>query len=157
MFKLGIIGAGWIAHKMAATLAQTEDYCVRAIASRSIEKAKVFAQKWGISKAYGSYEELVNDDSIDLVYVATPHSHHLDHALLAIRSNKPVLVEKAFTANTKEAEKLLVDEAPIIPIIFNQTVSFSHKHLKKLSVNGLGNVVFTDAKLKNYKDYLTEE
>lgn len=109
MFKLGIIGAGWIAHKMAATLAQTEDYCVHAIASRSIEKAKAFAQKWGISKAYGSYEELVNDDSIDLVYVATPHSHHLDHALLAIRSNKPVLVEKAFTANTKEAELLLAE------------------------------------------------
>ena len=109
MFKLGIIGAGWIAHKMAATLAQTEDYCVHAIASRSIEKAKAFAQKWGISKAYGSYEELVNDDSIDMVYVATPHSHHLDHALLAIRSNKPVLVEKAFTANTKEAELLLAE------------------------------------------------
>ena len=75
------------------------------------------------------------------------------------------LIENAFMSTSssarnnylKEAEKLLVDEAPIIPIIFNQTVSFSHKHLKKLSVNGLGNVVFTDAKLKNYKDYLTEE
>lgn len=110
MFKLGIIGAGWIAHKMAATLAHAEDYCVHAIASRSLEKAEAFAKEWGVSKAYGSYEELVKDDDIDLVYVATPHSHHLEHALLAIRNNKPVLVEKAFTANTKEAE-ILLDEA----------------------------------------------
>ena len=107
MFKLGIIGAGWIADKMAATLAHAEDYCIHAIASRSFEKAEAFAQKWGISKAYGSYEDLVKDENIDLVYVATPHSHHYEHALLAIRNNKPVLVEKAFTANAQEAEQLI--------------------------------------------------
>ncbi|MEE1120914.1 MAG: Gfo/Idh/MocA family oxidoreductase [Prevotella sp.] len=107
MFKLGIIGAGWIADKMAATLAHAEDYCIHAIASRSFEKAEAFSQKWGISKAYGSYEDLVKDENIDLVYVATPHSHHYEHALLAIRNNKPVLVEKAFTANTQEAEQLI--------------------------------------------------
>lgn len=76
MFKVGIIGAGWIAEKMAQALDPLNDYCVYAIASRSLEKAEEFAGKWNIPKAYGSYEEMVKDEEIDLVYIATPHSHH---------------------------------------------------------------------------------
>lgn len=107
MFKVGIIGAGWIADKMAEALKPLNDYCVHAIASRSIEKAQQFAENWGVPVAYGSYEELVCDDDIDLVYIATPHSHHFAHAMLAVEHHKPVLVEKAFTANAREAEILL--------------------------------------------------
>lgn len=107
MFRVGIIGAGWIAQKMAISLAPLKDVCVHAIASRSIEKAEAFTKEWNIEKAYGSYEELVNDADIDLVYIATPHSHHYEHALLAIEHNKPVLVEKAFTANARQAEALI--------------------------------------------------
>ena len=106
MFKVGIIGAGWIAEKMAAALAPLEDYCVYAIASRSIEKAQAFAERWNIAKAYGSYEEMVADNDIDLVYIATPHSHHYPHAMLALNAGKHVLVEKAFTANAAEAQEL---------------------------------------------------
>lgn len=107
MFRVGIIGAGWIAEKMAAALSPLEDYCVYAIASRSIIKAQEFAERWNIEKAYGSYEEMVSDDKVDLVYIATPHSHHFPHAKLALHAGKPVLVEKAFTANTTEAEELI--------------------------------------------------
>ena len=107
MFKVGIIGAGWIAHKMAEALSPLKDVEVYAIASRSIEKAKSFADEWNIPKAYGSYEEMVSDDSVDLVYIATPHSHHYQHAMLALDHGKPVLVEKAFTANAAEAEELI--------------------------------------------------
>ena len=107
MFKVGIIGAGWIAHKMAEALRPLKDVEVHAIASRSIEKAKSFADEWNIPKAYGSYEEMVSDDSVDLVYIATPHSHHYQHAMLALDHGKPVLVEKAFTANAAEAEELI--------------------------------------------------
>ena len=57
MFKIGIIGAGWIAQKMAKTLAPLQDYCVHAVASRSREKAEAFANTWNITKAYGSYEK----------------------------------------------------------------------------------------------------
>ena len=99
MFKVGIIGAGWIAEKMAEALAPLEDYCVYAIASRSIGKATEFAGRWNIPKAYGSYEDMVKDNDVDLVYIATPHSHHFPHAMLALNAGKPVLVEKAFTAN----------------------------------------------------------
>ena len=86
MFKVGIIGAGWIAEKMAEALATLEDYCVHAIASRSIEKATEFAVRWNIPKAYGSYEEMVADKDVDLVYIATPHSHHYPHAMLALNA-----------------------------------------------------------------------
>ena len=107
MFKVGIIGAGWIAHKMAEALSPLKDVEVHAIASRSTEKAKSFADEWNIPKAYGSYEEMVSDESVDLVYIATPHSHHFQHAMLALDHGKPVLVEKAFTANASEAEELI--------------------------------------------------
>lgn len=106
-FRVGIIGAGWIAHKMAISLAPLDGYEVSAIASRSLEKATIFAREHGIDKAYGSYEELVNDKDIDLVYIATPHSHHFDHAMLAINHHKHVLVEKAFTANARQAIMLI--------------------------------------------------
>ena len=85
MFKVGIIGAGWIAEKMAAALASLEDYCVYAIASRSIEKAQAFAERWNVAEAYGSYEEMVADEQVDLVYIATPHSHHFPHAMFWLR------------------------------------------------------------------------
>ena len=106
--NIGIIGAGWIAEKMAVTLMdKPQDCMVYAIASRNELKAKAFADKWGIKKWYGSYEALVADADVDLVYIATPHSHHYEHAMLAIEHHKPVLVEKAFTANALQAERLL--------------------------------------------------
>lgn len=105
--KVGILGTGWIAEKMAITLAPIEGYEVVAVASRTKDKADAFAQKYGISRAYGSYEELVSDVDVELVYVATPHSHHAEHARLCIMNGKPALVEKAFTANAREAEEII--------------------------------------------------
>lgn len=99
MFRIGIIGAGWIAHKMSLGIAPLKDIEIYAIASRSIEKAKEFATEHNIPAAYGSYEEMLDDPEVDLVYIATPHSHHFAHAMLALEHGKPVLVEKAFTAN----------------------------------------------------------
>lgn len=107
MFKVGIIGTGWIAEKMALTLSPLEGYCVHAVGSRTKKQADSFAKKWNVKRAYDSYEKLVEDKDIDLVYIATPHSHHFEHAMLAINCGKPVLVEKAFTANSRQAEELI--------------------------------------------------
>lgn len=105
--NIGIIGAGWIADKMAETLTGLDPEMKYAIASRDKAKAEAFARRWGFKKAYGSYRELVEDPDVDLVYIATPHSHHFEHSSLAINAGKPVLCEKAFTANAREAEQLL--------------------------------------------------
>ena len=140
MFKVGIIGAGWIAEKMAEALAPLEDYCVYAIASRSIEKAKEFAGRWNIPKAYGSYEDMVKDNDVDLVYIATPHSHHFPHAMLALNAGKPVLVEKAFTANAAEAEELIETARSkglfITEAIWTRYMPLSHK-VKEIMESGI--------------------
>jgi len=104
--RIGIIGAGHIAIKMAMTLQNTPERRY-AIASRDYDNACDFASKYGFARAYGSYESLVEDPDVDLVYIATPHSHHLAHASLAINHGKAVLCEKAFTANAREAEQLI--------------------------------------------------
>lgn len=105
--RLGIIGAGKIARKMALTINSMEDASLYAIASRSKEKADEFAKMFQIEKAYGSYEDMVADDKVDLVYVATPHSHHYEHCKLALEHNKNVLCEKAFTVNEAQAKEIL--------------------------------------------------
>ncbi len=107
MRNVGIIGAGWIADKMGETLTGLNPEMKYAIASRDIDKARKFASHWGFKKAYGSYKELIDDPDVDLVYIATPHSHHFEHASMAIEAGKPVLCEKAFTANARQADALL--------------------------------------------------
>ncbi len=84
-----------------------KDLELYAVASRSLEKAEDFADQWGFEKAYGSYEEMLEDDLVDLVYVASPHSHHYQHARMCLEHGKHVLVEKAFTVNAKQAEELI--------------------------------------------------
>jgi predicted dehydrogenase len=107
ILRVGIIGAGWIAEKAAITLnglLECEGY---AIASRSIEKAQAFASQWNFKKAYGSYAELIADEDVDLVYVATPHSHHYDVTKEALLAGKPCLVEKAFMANLRQSKGIV--------------------------------------------------
>ncbi|MBQ1667228.1 MAG: Gfo/Idh/MocA family oxidoreductase, partial [Prevotella sp.] len=101
--RVGIIGAGWIAEKAAITLKNLEGASCYAIASRSLEKAQAFAEKWQVTCSYGSYSELIADENVDLVYVATPHSHHYDVTKEALENGKPCLVEKAFMANHRQA------------------------------------------------------
>ncbi|MEG0962890.1 MAG: Gfo/Idh/MocA family oxidoreductase [Lachnospiraceae bacterium] len=106
--KIGILGAGKMAGKMTENIwamKQAEIECV-AVASRSLEKAEKFAAKYQIEKAYGSYEEMLKEAKIDLVYIATPHSHHYEHIKLCLQYNKNVLCEKAFTVNAKQAEEV---------------------------------------------------
>ncbi|MDR0411984.1 MAG: Gfo/Idh/MocA family oxidoreductase [Treponema sp.] len=103
--KVGILGAGNIAGKMAQTLVLmgTE---ASAVASRDLGKARAFADKFHVKTAYGSYEELYQSD-VDLVYVATPHSHHYAQMRDCLENGKHVLCEKAFTINTAQAREIL--------------------------------------------------
>lgn len=107
IYNVGIIGAGHIALKMASTLAALPRTHRYAIASREMRKARRFAKEQGFERAYGSYEELMDDPKVDLIYIATPHAFHFEQAKASILKGKPVLCEKAFTANAAQAEELL--------------------------------------------------
>ncbi|WP_329068955.1 Gfo/Idh/MocA family protein [Amycolatopsis sp. NBC_01480] len=105
--RWGIMGTGGIAGSFAEDLRLTDSGTVAAVGSRSRDSADRFADRLGISKRHGSYEELANDPDIDVVYVATPHPLHHANALLALEAGKPVLVEKPFTMNAAEARELV--------------------------------------------------
>ncbi|MBF9335965.1 Gfo/Idh/MocA family oxidoreductase [Microbacterium lacticum] len=100
--RWGILATGGIAHAFTADL-RTAGLDVVAVGSRSAESARAFAEQYGIAHAHGSYEALVADPEVDIVYVASPHSHHLAHATLALEAGKHVLIEKAVTLDADEA------------------------------------------------------
>ncbi len=115
-FRVGIIGTGRIADHMASTLVEMKGISCYAVGSRTKEKADKFAQKFGIKKAYGSYEELVSDPKVDLVYIGTPHSEHYKNVVLALNAGKHVICEKAFMLNEAQAKKVfeLAEEKKVL-------------------------------------------
>src|ERR1700748_1482634 len=108
--RWGILGAGGIARQFTRDLLLT-GHTVAAVGSRTRESAERFAALFELPAAHGSYESLVADPSVDLVYVATPHPFHYPNALLALDAGKHVLVEKPFTLNAAEAQQLVSQAA----------------------------------------------
>lgn len=102
----GVLGPGRIARRFLNDLPRCEGARLVAVASRSAKKAKEFAQEYQFEKSYGSYEELACDPEVDIVYVATPHPFHLEHALLCMNAGKAVLCEKPVTVNAAEAREV---------------------------------------------------
>lgn len=139
-YKIGFIGTGGIAIKMANTINGMENAECYAVGSRSLEKAQSFAREHGFSKAYGSYEELTDDKDVDLIYIATPHSLHFENARMCILKGKPVLCEKSFTVNAKQAEELLALAKEkgvfITEAIWTRYMPFS-KQIKDLVYSGI--------------------
>lgn len=107
MIKMAILGAGAIANKMAATITKMDEVETYAIAARDLDRAQAFAEAYGFTKAYGSYEEMLADEAVDLVYVAVPHSHHYKMTKLCLEAGKHVLCEKAFMVNAEQARDVL--------------------------------------------------
>lgn len=107
MMKTGIIGAGGIAAVMAGTIRRMETAECIAVAARELERAEKFAAAYDIPRAYGSYDELLADPDVELVYIALPHSHHHFWTLRALNAGKHVLCEKAFAFNEAEAREMI--------------------------------------------------
>jgi predicted dehydrogenase len=105
--RWGILGTGGIAHTFATDLQLTDSGVVAAVGSRSQESADRFADEYGIEARHPSYASLVADPEVDVIYVATPHPSHRENAILALRSGKPVLVEKPFAMNAAEAAAIV--------------------------------------------------
>lgn len=105
--RVGYIGAGNISGQMAETIARMSEVENYAVAARDPERAREFAERWGFSHAYDSYEELLADPDVDLVYVALPHSHHHRWTIAALEAGHHVLCEKAFAANERQAREMI--------------------------------------------------
>lgn len=110
ILRWGILAPGTIASDFVDSLRRHTDQRVVAAGSRTLERAEEFARVHGVDTAYGSYEELVADPDVDIVYIASPHSLHEEHALLAIGAGKHVLIEKPI-APTAAAARRIVDAA----------------------------------------------
>ncbi len=106
-YKWGILGPGKIAHKFAKGLSAVPGAELVAVASRSLPRAREFAREYNVAKFYGSYEELVTDPEVELIYIATPHVFHHEHTLLCLKHKKAVLCEKPFAMNTQQVEEMI--------------------------------------------------
>ena len=104
--RWGIIAPGGIAHKFADAVAGFTAGSVVAVGSRDADRAQQFAASHGIPRSYAGYDQLVGDAEVEAVYIASPHSGHREHALLAIAAGKHVLVEKALARNASEVEDI---------------------------------------------------
>ena len=106
-YNWAILGCGKIARKFADDLRLLPNARLYAAGSRSLENAESFAREMGFEKAYGSYEELVQDPLVDVVYIATPHAMHRDHSILCLSHKKAVLCEKALAINSREVREMI--------------------------------------------------
>ena len=105
--KWGIIGPGKIAKKFATSLKEVKDAELYAVASQTPERAENFISKNGGKKAYSSYVEMLRDEEVDVVYIATPHVFHYEHTMLCLEYGKAVLCEKPFAINRKQVEEMI--------------------------------------------------
>jgi len=105
--RWGILGCGRIARKFAADLIHVADATLTAVGARQLESAQVFAKEFPVSHVHGSYEALVSDPEVDVIYIASPHALHHEHTLLCLNHQKAVLCEKAFALNLRQAKDMV--------------------------------------------------
>ncbi|MBE0654237.1 MAG: Gfo/Idh/MocA family oxidoreductase [Bacteroidales bacterium] len=105
-YHWGILGLGSIAHKFATALAATERGKLISVGSRSAEKAKSFGEQYGAESFYGNYEQLIKDENVEIIYIATPHPLHYEYTRKCLEAGKHVLCEKPITINSAQFEEL---------------------------------------------------
>jgi predicted dehydrogenase len=147
-FSWGILGTGGIAQAFAADLSHLPDHTVAAVGSRTLAAASTFAENYPGAIAYGSYQELVESE-LDAIYIATPHTFHAEHALLALSAGKPVLCEKPFTINASQA-RAVVDLArsqgiPLLEAIWTRFLPHIHLMQEIIARGDLGEILTVSA------------
>ena len=141
----GIIAAGKIAGKFAADLNTLPDANLYAIASRSGQKAAAFAEKYGVSKTFDSYEAMLKDPQLDVVYIATPHVFHCQNTLMCLENGKAVLCEKPFAMNGQEVNQMVTkaQKADVFLMEALWTLCLPHIHKAKQIIDSqqLGSII----------------
>ncbi len=105
--RWGILGPGWIAEQFIRSTRAHTRQVIAAVGSRDPDKARAFARDWQIDTAHGSYEDLVADDCLDVIYVATPHNMHHQHVMMALNAGRNVLVEKPMALDHAQAADMV--------------------------------------------------
>lgn len=154
--KWGILGPGTISINFSKAIKAVNGH-VHAVASRSPERAQAFADTYGIDHAYGSYEELLEDEEIDVVYIATPHSHHFEWVMKSLEKNRHVFCEKAITVNDGQLQ-ILKKEAETRGLILAEAMTIYHNPLHKkikafIEEGGIGKVSMINVTLGMFKDF----
>ncbi|MDM0613616.1 Gfo/Idh/MocA family oxidoreductase [Clostridium perfringens] len=154
--KWGILGPGNIARDFAQALNRINGE-VYAVASRNKERAEKFARENNVKKAYGSYDEIIKDKDIDVVYIATPHSNHYEYIIKSLNNNKHVLCEKAITVNERELEEAL-KIAREKNLVLEEAMTLFHMPLyenviKKINKEDLGKVNMVQVSFGSFKEY----
>ena len=127
--KWGILGCGVIANEMAQAF-EKMGRKVYGVSSRTQTKTEAFAEKYGVENVYGSYEEMLKDENIDVIYIATPHSQHYENMKKAIGAGKHILCEKAITVNDHQLEEI-VSLAEEKNLTVREAMTISHMPLFK--------------------------
>ncbi|GGE24755.1 Gfo/Idh/MocA family protein [Psychroflexus planctonicus] len=145
----GIIGLGKMARIFAEDLVQVETARLYAAASRTIDKATAFATDFNAEKAYSSYEELIEDEKIDVVYIATPHAFHFDLAMQSLRAKKHVLCEKPMCMNVQQTKELIAEAKKqkrfLMEAIWTRFMPTTKKLLELLNENRIGKLISVEA------------
>lgn len=156
MLKWGILGPGTISINFSKAIKAVNGH-VHAVASRSADRAQTFADTYGIDHAYGSYEELLEDDEVDVVYIATPHSHHFEWVMKSLEKNRHVFCEKAITVNDRQLQ-ILKEEAEKRQLILAEAMTIYHNPLHKkvksfIEEGGIGKVSMVNVTFGMFKDF----
>ena len=127
----GIIGTGWIATEMAEALNRVNGE-IYAVCDVNLELAKKYANQYGVQKAYDSAEKMINDDKVDIVYIATPHNLHYQFLIQSLKAGKHVFCEKAITVNDSQLEEAVAIEKEKNLVICDGVTLFHMPLFKKL-------------------------
>lgn len=154
--KWAILGPGTIAADFATAIMEVNGD-IEAVGARSLEKSQVFAQKYNIKKAYGTYDDLLKDVEIDVVYIATPHNYHYQYIMESLRNNKHVLCEKAITVNGKELQEI-VQLAKEKQLIVAEAMTIYHMPLYKkihqiINAGQIGKIKMIQVSFGSCKEY----
>ena len=154
--KWAILGPGTIAEDFAKAIEEVNG-SIYAVGSRILEKASKFASKHNVEKIYGSYDEMLQDNEIDIVYISTPHCNHYEYIMKSLHNNKHVICEKAITVNGKQLKEI-VDLAKKKNLIVEEAMTIYHMPLYKklrefLDSGKLGKIKMIQVSFGSLKEY----
>jgi predicted dehydrogenase len=160
-YRWGILAPGKMSAKFTRALQLLDNVELYGVGSRDSARAKQFAREFGFKKYYGSYEDLVSDSDLEIVYIASPHSHHYEHTMLCLKNNKAVICEKAFALNSREAEGM-INEAEKRKIFLMEALwppfQPMYKKTKEiLDAGDIGKIVHLEARFSFQAPYIPED